>query len=201
MRISLLWTTFAKQDWDIGWSYPKSAPRGIYVTVRHWLRKTSLSVSRKLPLLLFALRSVIYFLSVWKKKPLTNYFFFAAAVKALDTVKDQLLRKHFPNIQRSAVLAGFHRGRRHFHGPIMFPDIVSIHHLHLHIIIEPFKTLALFKYPSWFRFMWISDQAIMEQVKGRKRIESEPESRPSEPGCSADEAGAWCWTSALGEFL
>ncbi|MCJ1348850.1 Histidine triad nucleotide-binding protein 3 [Peltigera leucophlebia] len=111
-------------------------------------------------------------------------------LKALDTVKDQLLRKHFPNIQRSAVLAGFHRGRRHFHGPIMFPDIVSIHHLHLHIIIEPFKTLALFKYPSWFRFMWISDQAIMEQVKGRKRIESEPESRPSEPGCSADEAGA-----------
>lgn len=113
-----------------------------------------------------------------------------AVVEALDAVKENLLCKHFPNIQRSAVLAGFHRGRRHFHGPVIFPDIVSIHHLHLHIIIKPFTAMALFKYPSWFRFMWISDQNVMEQVKGRKRIKSKSGSRPSETGCSADEAGA-----------
>lgn len=105
-----------------------------------------------------------------KVRNLTSfYFYFTATVKAMNVVKEQLLRKHFPNIQQSAVLAGFHRGRRHFHGPVILPDIVSIHHLHLHVIIEPFTTMALFKYPSWFRFMWVSDEDIMEQVKGRKR--------------------------------
>lgn len=89
----------------------------------------------------------------------------------MNVVKEQLLHKHFPNIQQSAVLAGFHRGRRHFHGPVIFPDIVSIHHLHLHVIIEPFTAMALFKYPSWFRFMWVSDKDIMEQVKGRRRVD------------------------------
>lgn len=99
------------------------------------------------------------------------YFYFTATVKAMNVVKEQLLRKNFPNVQQSAVLAGFHRGRRHFHGPVIFPDIVSIHHLHLHVIIEPSTAMALFKYPSWFRFMWVSDKDIMEQVKGRKRVD------------------------------
>lgn len=50
--------------------------------------------------------------------------------------------------------------------------------------------MALFKYPSWFRFMWVSDKDIMEQVKGRKRID-----------LPADEADALFRSSALGEFL
>lgn len=116
-----------------------------------------------------------------EKKALIYNFFSSTAVKALDAVKEQLLRKHFPNIQCSAVLAGFHRGRRHFYGPVIFPDIVSIHHLHLHVIIEPFLKTAVFKYPSWFPLMWVSDQDVMERVKGRIMIE---------PVCSADEASA-----------
>lgn len=128
-----------------------------------------------------ALSSISYQFGKEKKKALTYNFFSSTAVKALEVVKEKLLRKHFPNIQCSAVLAGFHRGRRHFYGPVIFPDIVSIHHLHLHVIIEPFLTMALFKYPSWFPLMWVSDRDIMERVKGRKRIE---------PACSANEASA-----------
>lgn len=138
------------------------------------------------------LRSSIFLFSLEiKPRNLTSFlFYFTTAVKAIDAVKEQLLRKHFPNIRHSAVHAGYHRGRRHFHGPVTFPDIVSIHHLHLHVIIEPFTAMALYKYPSWFGFMWVSDQDIMKQVKGRKRIESASGSRPSEHACSTDETGA-----------
>ena len=54
-------------------------------------------------------------------------------------------------------------------GPIILPDIVSVHHLHLHVIVEPKLVLRIFKYPAWFRFMWMSDKKVMAEMVKRRR--------------------------------
>lgn len=86
----------------------------------------------------------------------------------MDRVKEQLLKGNYPDVPRSAIHCGYHRGRRHLIGPIVLPDIVSVHHLHLHVIVQPRFILRIFKYPNWFRPMWVSDQRVMAQTRGRK---------------------------------
>ena len=83
-------------------------------------------------------------------------------------MKNELLKIHFPDILRSSVHCGYHRGRRHLIGPIILPDIVSIHHLHLHIIVEPTTALRVFKYPAWFPVMWKSEEKVMAEIEGRR---------------------------------
>lgn len=51
----------------------------------------------------------------------------------------------------------------------MLPDIVSVHHLHLHVIVEPRLVLRVFKYPAWLRFMWVGDERVMGEVAARGR--------------------------------
>lgn len=103
------------------------------------------------------------------RSSLTNHRGEHLAVQEMARVKEQLLRQHFPDAPRSSIHCGYHRGRRHFIGPIFLPDIVSIHHLHLHVIVEPRMNPRIFKYPAWFRFMWMSDEKVISQiVKSRK---------------------------------
>lgn len=113
-------------------------------------------------------------------------------VKEMDNVKEQLIREHYPNIQRPTILAGYHRGRRQFIGPIIFPDIISIHHLHLHVIVEPRASMALFKYPTWLPFMFVSDETVLNQVKGRKRSETPASDRLLEQAQLSDSASTRC---------
>ena len=94
----------------------------------------------------------------------------ASTVNKLDEVKELLLNKHYPNVLRSSIHCGYHRGRRHLVGPIFWPDIVSVHHLHLHVIVEPKAVLKFFKYPAWFRYMWISDKKVMAEMVKRRRL-------------------------------
>ncbi|KAI1288697.1 hypothetical protein F5Y03DRAFT_80559 [Xylaria venustula] len=83
----------------------------------------------------------------------------------MDRVKNQLISQHCPTVPRSSILAGYHRGRRPLVGRIYFPDIVSIHHLHLHVIVRPRFILKLFKYPAWFPLMWKSDVRVMQEIR------------------------------------
>ena len=92
-----------------------------------------------------------------------------SAVKEMNRVKDELLQTHFPGIRSSSVHCGYHRGRRHLIGPVILPDIVSIHHLHLHVIVEPKTVLRIFKYPAWLPLMWKSDKKVMSEIKMRKK--------------------------------
>ena len=64
----------------------------------------------------------------------------------MDEVKKQLLRQHYPRVPPAAVHSGYHRGRRTLFGPVVWPDIISVHHLHLHVIVQPDFWLRLFKY-------------------------------------------------------
>lgn len=86
----------------------------------------------------------------------------------MNRIKKKLLKKNFPDRSPDDIHSGYHRGRRHLFGPIILPDIVSIHHLHLHVIVEPRFVLKMFKYPVWLRLMWMSDERVMAEAAGRK---------------------------------
>ncbi|KAH8888959.1 hypothetical protein GQ53DRAFT_807985 [Thozetella sp. PMI_491] len=86
-------------------------------------------------------------------------------LEAFDSTKRKLLEQHCPQLPPSSVLAGYHRGRRRLFGSVYYPDIISIHHLHLHVIVQPRLMMRLFKYPSWLPLMWKSDVAVMREVR------------------------------------
>jgi hypothetical protein len=86
-------------------------------------------------------------------------------VEAMDRVKQRLLEEHCPNVSAKVVHSGYHRGRRRLWGDVFYPDIVSIHHLHLHVIVRPFPVVAFFKYPFWLPLMWKSDQKVLGDLR------------------------------------
>ena len=87
----------------------------------------------------------------------------------MDRIKKELLKANFPDRSPKEIHSGYHRGRRGLIGPIILPDIVSVHHLHLHVIVEPRFMLRMFKYPVWLRLMWMSDERVMTEAASRKR--------------------------------
>ncbi|ATY62232.1 Histidine triad-like motif-containing protein [Cordyceps militaris CM01] len=89
-----------------------------------------------------------------------------ALLQAMDRVKKLLLAERAAGISPSAVQSGYHRGRRRLVGSIFWPDIISIHHLHLHVIVQPHLWLRMFKYPRWFPLMWKSDMTVLREVQG-----------------------------------
>ncbi|EFW98739.1 hypothetical protein CMQ_4591 [Grosmannia clavigera kw1407] len=86
-------------------------------------------------------------------------------LEAMERMKKRLLASRCPDLSPSTVVSGFHRGRRRLLGNIYYPDIVSIHHLHLHVIVRPRRLLRLFKYPAWLPLMWKSDDRVMQHVR------------------------------------
>ncbi|KAI1740012.1 hypothetical protein F4680DRAFT_420935 [Xylaria scruposa] len=89
-------------------------------------------------------------------------------LQAMDAVKNTLLEKEFPELPLPPfILAGYHRGRRPLVHSVYYPDIVSIHHLHLHVIVRPRLAMWLFKYPPWLSLMWKSDATVMQEIMQR----------------------------------
>lgn len=90
-------------------------------------------------------------------------------LKEMNRIKEELLKRNFADRSSKEIHSGYHRGRRGLIGPIILPDIVSVHHLHLHVIVEPRFLMRMFKYPIWLRFMWMSDERAMAEAARRKR--------------------------------
>ncbi|KAL7917075.1 HIT-like domain-containing protein [Trichoderma austrokoningii] len=86
-------------------------------------------------------------------------------LQAMDQVKRRLIQERCPDIPPSWIHSGYHRGRRPLVGTIFYPDIISIQHLHLHVIIRPRRMLLWFKYPPWLRLMWKSDDRVLREVE------------------------------------
>ena len=129
----------------------------IPLTIQHHTTHTSQSASS--PNLAFSKK-----IGHWLKKHHRH-----PTVKEMNRIKKELLKTNFPNHSPKEIHSGYHRGRRGLFGPIILPDIVSVHHLHLHVIVEPRFVLRMFKYPSWLRLMWVSDERVMAEAAGRKR--------------------------------
>ncbi|KAJ4148269.1 hypothetical protein LMH87_002748 [Akanthomyces muscarius] len=86
-------------------------------------------------------------------------------LQAMDRVKKQLVREKCQGISPSAIMSGYHRGRRQLLGNIFWPDIISIRHLHLHVIVRPHLVPWLFKYPPWLPLMWKSDTRVLKETQ------------------------------------
>lgn len=87
-------------------------------------------------------------------------------LQEMDRVKHHLIALHStPATPRPSIISGYHRGRRPLLGKIYYPDIVSIHHLHLHVIVQPHVVPRLLKYPAWLPLMWKSDARVMREVR------------------------------------
>ncbi|KAI8966187.1 hypothetical protein F5Y11DRAFT_354582 [Daldinia sp. FL1419] len=88
----------------------------------------------------------------------------APLVNSMVELGQQLLENYCPDVPPADVHMGFHRGRRVLFGSIYWPDIVSIHHLHMHVIVEPHFWLKLFKYPPWLPLMWKSEKQVVREL-------------------------------------
>ncbi|KAI0139476.1 HIT-like protein [Hypoxylon sp. NC0597] len=93
----------------------------------------------------------------------------AHLVQSMIRLKEQLLEKHCSTVSPADVHTGFHRGRRIFFRKVYWPDIVSIHHLHMHVIVEPRFWLKFFKYPSWLPLMWKSEKQVERELNERTK--------------------------------
>lgn len=85
----------------------------------------------------------------------------------MEKAKDNLLKENCPDVLQSDIHIGYHRGHRPLSGvtgTFGAPDIVSIHHLHLHVIVQPYWYLRFFKYPAWFPGMWVSDKWLLAKL-------------------------------------
>ncbi|KAI1464520.1 uncharacterized protein F4812DRAFT_462578 [Daldinia caldariorum] len=89
----------------------------------------------------------------------------AHLVNSMVKLGERLLEQNCPAVPRTNIHMGFHRGRRILFGDIYWPDIVSIHHLHMHVLVEPRFWLKLFKYPSWLPLMWKSEKKVMRDLE------------------------------------
>jgi len=83
----------------------------------------------------------------------------------MQEAKQTLLQEHYPNIDPVSIHTGYHRGHRPLFGVWGFPDIISVHHLHLHVIIEPRPMQKWLKYPAWNPLMWINDDDVLARAK------------------------------------
>ncbi|KAL7943777.1 HIT-like domain-containing protein [Trichoderma barbatum] len=86
-------------------------------------------------------------------------------LRAMDDAKRRLLQEEYPDVPRSEIHSGYHRGRRPLIGNIFYPDIISIHHLHLHVIVRPRRKLLWLKYPPWLPLMWKSDDKVLREIE------------------------------------
>lgn len=82
----------------------------------------------------------------------------------MDELKRLLLKNH-PDVPPSEIHSGYHRGRWHLIWNIYYPDTISVHHLHLHVIIRPQFLKKWFKYPPWLPLMWKSDEKLLREVE------------------------------------
>jgi hypothetical protein len=87
----------------------------------------------------------------------------------MDRFKKNLLRDHYATVPSSEIHSGYHRGHRPMVGNFGLPDIISIHHLHLHVIIKPNTVLKYTKYGSFASQIFVSDDWVLENVRNLSR--------------------------------
>ncbi|KAL6693265.1 HIT-like protein [Trichoderma pleuroticola] len=85
-------------------------------------------------------------------------------LQSMNELKRLLLSNH-PDVPPSEIHSGYHRGGRTMFSLFRFPDTISVHHLHLHVIVRPEFMLKWFKYPPWLLLMWKSDEKLLREVE------------------------------------
>lgn len=92
-------------------------------------------------------------------------------------VREQLLAIHYPDITPAnryyRLRSGFHRGARDVHllGPVKFhlPDVISVKHLHLHVIVDINSPIKGLKYPMWNEFVFAKGETVLKRLEEEDR--------------------------------
>ncbi|KAF3192683.1 hypothetical protein TWF788_000288 [Orbilia oligospora] len=104
----------------------------------------------------------------------TNYFTcFDVKDRKMLAVREQLLAVHYPDLTPATryhrLRTGFHRGRRDLHlvGPFKFhvPDVISVKHLHLHVIVDVDSTIRGMKYPLWNELIFAKSELVLKRLE------------------------------------
>lgn len=90
-------------------------------------------------------------------------------VEAMDRLEQHILQTQYPQFSPSDIHSGYHRGRRPLVGDIYYPDIISVHHLHRHVIIKPTFFAKYFKYSKCIPLLWKSTDMVSEEVRARAK--------------------------------
>ncbi|KAF3929957.1 hypothetical protein AA313_de0205929 [Arthrobotrys entomopaga] len=93
-------------------------------------------------------------------------------------MRDQLLQTHHPDItaanRAQRVRSGFHRGGRDIEilrmMKISLPDIISVKHLHLHVIVDLLTTKGYLKYPLWNEMVFITSEAVLKRLENEEKM-------------------------------
>ncbi|KAK6348096.1 Histidine triad nucleotide-binding protein 3 [Orbilia javanica] len=92
-------------------------------------------------------------------------------------VRDQLLAVHYPDLtpdtRYDRLRSGFHRGKRdvHIFGPVKFhiPDVISVKHLHLHVIVDVDSSMKSMKYPLWNELVFAKSETVLKRLEDEER--------------------------------
>ena len=92
-------------------------------------------------------------------------------------VREQLLGVHYPDLTPDTryhrLRSGFHRGRRDIQvvGPVKFhvPDVISVKHLHLHVIVDVDSTVKGMKYPLWNELIFAKSETVLKRLEDEER--------------------------------
>ncbi|KAK6532568.1 hypothetical protein TWF281_006752 [Arthrobotrys megalospora] len=107
-------------------------------------------------------------------------------------IREQLLATHYPDLtpvsRHYRLRSGFHRGERDVHllGPVKFhvPDVISVKHLHLHVIVDLNSMIKGLKYPMWNEFIFAKSETVL------KRLEEEERRAKGAPALGGGGSGA-----------
>jgi hypothetical protein len=94
----------------------------------------------------------------------------------MNRVMKRLLEEKYSNIAPSEIYTGYHRGHRPlggWFGSFGAPDIISVQHLHLHVIIQPYWHCTWLRYPFWFPLMWVSAESVLARWNSEAMAEVE----------------------------
>ncbi|KAK6358166.1 Histidine triad nucleotide-binding protein 3 [Orbilia blumenaviensis] len=92
-------------------------------------------------------------------------------------LSEQLLAIHHPNLTPASryhrLRIGFHRGKRDVHvvGPVKFhvPDVISVKHLHLHVIVDIDSTIKALKYPLWNELIFAKSETVLRRLEDEEK--------------------------------
>ncbi|KAL6864522.1 HIT-like domain-containing protein [Trichoderma novae-zelandiae] len=87
-------------------------------------------------------------------------------LQEMGRVRDSLVQRHCPNIPPEKIHCGYHRGQRpNDYMPLRMPDIISVKHLHLHVIAEPRLLPFIYKFHPSNSILFKSEADVLKLVE------------------------------------
>lgn len=95
-------------------------------------------------------------------------------MQEMSRVKNNLVQRHCPHVLPERIHCGYHRGQRpNGYIPVRMPDIISVKHLHLHVVAEPRLLPFVYKFHPSNTLIFKTEEAILGLVEEMAEAGSE----------------------------